>query len=154
MASPAEAAGRTLVQATSGWCLRDSGGGIANVDLKSCTSKPTVNNTWSFVSKGTNNNHPLRTFKNVKTGRCMANVPRVGAGSGPLMRACDARAGETWELFYIGSGSSRRMVLKNLGSWTQDRYHLCLRRLPGAGTVNNIYLATCNVKDTYQQFRP
>jgi hypothetical protein len=71
------------------------------------------------------------------------------------MNSCSSTALEQkWELFYSGSGSARRMVVKSLGGWLQDGFHVCLRYLnPDAG-AGNLMVSTCNLKDTKQQFRP
>ncbi|GIF01597.1 hypothetical protein [Paractinoplanes rishiriensis] len=143
-AAPAQAAVRTLVQVTNGWCVRQ----ISNYpDLRSCSTAPTSARNWTFVNKGTYNGHQLWAFKNASTGKCI--------DSAPLMVTCSANSNyEKWEVFYVNTASGRRMALKNLGAALHRGSHVCMTFRNPAGAAGNLLLRPCNIYDSLQQFRP
>jgi len=152
--SPALAAARTIVQSTSKLCLRESNG-PASITLRVCSTKPVANSQWIVINRGPYNRHPLWQFQDVATKKCIVAAGITGPGGGALAASCRNNNDQRWEVFYTGSGSARKMVLKSFGAFTDYRQHLCLQYLAkdALGTPS-VYLNGCDIKNTAQQFNP
>lgn len=156
LASPAQAAPRTFIEATHGRCLWDvASSDRIGVRAKPCATKPVSAGRWSVTGKGTFNGHPVWQLKNSKTGKCLTRRTPFGAGSAPFMDPCSNSWGsdQRWEVFYTGSGKKRMLTLKSLGAWQNDRKHVCVRYMTTANRGLNIVMDHCNVKSKLQLWR-
>ncbi|MGK5680198.1 hypothetical protein [Actinoplanes sp. URMC 104] len=149
VATPAEAAGRMFIH-HNGLCVREVS---QDPQLKACSQTPVNYRNWSFIGLSSYNGHQVYRFKNIATGRC---VNSFGSGGGPASFVCNNQigyGGDEWEVFNVGSGTSRRQVLKNLYTYFEDGKHECIQYVSDPAYSSNLIQAPCNLNNKAQWFR-
>jgi len=150
---PAQAAAvRQIKTVKDGTCVRPYAN-PADLRAQNCNSKPTRARDWQVIRVGTLNTHPLWQLKNANTGKCLARSGTTGLGV-PYSQSCGLGASTYWEVFTIKSGSkTTAIVLKSFSAFAWAGRHACLR-YEGKYRAANVELATCDVRQTLQRWRP
>jgi hypothetical protein len=152
-ADPAQAATvRQIKTVKDGTCVRPYAK-PADLRAQSCSTKPTKARDWQVIAVGKLNGHPLWQLKNRNSGKCLARSGTTGLGV-PSSQSCGLGASTYWEVFTIKSGSkTTAIVLKSFSAFAWAGRHACLR-YEGKYHAANVELATCNVGQTLQRWRP
>ncbi|RSM67439.1 hypothetical protein DMB66_15910 [Actinoplanes sp. ATCC 53533] len=152
-ATPAQAATiRQIKTVKDGTCVRPT---TKPTDLRarSCSTKPIKARDWQVIAVGKLNGHPVWQLKNRNTGKCLARSGTTGLGV-PSSQSCGLGASTYWEVFTIKNGSkTTAIVLKSFSAFAWAGRHACLR-YEGKYHAANVELATCNVRQTLQRWRP
>lgn len=150
-AAPAQAAAYRQLKATKdGTCVRTTAS-PADLRSRSCAVTPTSARDWQVIVIGEYNRHPVWELKNRNTGRCLARAGTTGLGT-LTTQACVDSNNNYWEIFTVGAGSTKAIVLKSFGAFVFAGSHACLR-YQGSYSAKNVRLAGCNVNDGLQRWR-
>ncbi|MEU7906351.1 hypothetical protein [Actinoplanes sp. NPDC049118] len=152
-ATPAQAATvRQIKTVKDGTCVRPYAN-PADLRARSCSTKPTKARNWQVILVGRLNGHPIWQLKNLQTGKCLARSGTTGLGI-PYSQSCSLGASTYWEVFTVKrGGKTTAIVLKSFSAFAHAGRHACLR-YEGKYHPANVELATCDIHQTLQRWRP